>query len=683
MVCLLVAAALAAAVPADYIDSVAVAAYWYKKDARGRGDDISEREKPRRYPAFALAADTFILSDPSVRTGQLDRVELWFGGRRYPAREVSRTEFPDTVTIRTEAAVTGLKPLVFKEGEAAEKLVWSWENDVLGITVSTEGTNRDVRVSSESGRAFHQGRGNALVVDASGAPVGIDFGDRLEVKGGRFVHLDPTKLRGVPADGFERAAQTVERRLAAAVLPVVVHMEQEDKDARNGRRFGWREDEGAKTEFDALGYVIGGRVLVPSSLTGEAIARLARVEAALADGTRTNLVFAGAFAEWNGMLFDLPGDLARTTPSMDIVTGEGEAFDGRRAWSVQFENESGRVIATARRMAFRGVEFLRGAVFAPGLRTDSSHRSYNDERAIAVHAFDADGRIAAFTLDRRFGGSRYYRESEKVSGAELEKMIAGGEFNPEFAPRNEEDRNRFVWFGVETVPLTDALAREKRAQSFLGEYSRPPLVTEVYPDSPAERAGVRVGDILLFYRRGKEAERKLTAENDYSGRDWSRYFEMDELYSVLGVTATPWPNVENEMNRQFSKFGDGARVSVGYVRDGARAETEVVLAAAPVHYRNAGKSRNRTLGILVKDMTFEVRRYFKFADTDPGVIIAKIKPGSPAAVAGLKVYELVTEVNGEKVSDAKDFAARIKDKSDLVFSVRRLSQTRMVKIRLK
>ena len=109
----------------------------------------------------------------------------------------------------------------------------------------------------------------------------------------------------------------------------------------------------------------------------------------------------------------------------------------------------------------------------------------------------------------------------------------------------------------------------------------------------------------------------------------------------------------------------------------------MTLESAPPHYKNAPKARNRTLGILVRDMTFEVRSFFKFDDNAPGVVIAKIKPGSPAAVAGLKVYELITEVNGEKVTGAKDFAAKIKDKKDLVFAVRRLSQTRMVKIHVK
>ena len=42
MVSAIAAAFLAAAVPTDKLSSVATAAYWYKKDERGRGDDISE-----------------------------------------------------------------------------------------------------------------------------------------------------------------------------------------------------------------------------------------------------------------------------------------------------------------------------------------------------------------------------------------------------------------------------------------------------------------------------------------------------------------------------------------------------------------------------------------------------------------------------------------------------------------
>ena len=60
---------IAAAVPSDKLSSVALAAYWYKKDERGRGDEISEQAKPRRFPAFAISEDTFLVRDPMVRAG--------------------------------------------------------------------------------------------------------------------------------------------------------------------------------------------------------------------------------------------------------------------------------------------------------------------------------------------------------------------------------------------------------------------------------------------------------------------------------------------------------------------------------------------------------------------------------------------------------------------------------------
>ena len=101
MLSVLAASLLAAAIPSDRLSSVALAAYWYKKDERGMGDEISELAKPKRFPAFAISEDEFIVADPLVREKHLDRIEIWFRGDKVSASEVARI-----VAVPAATAVT-------------------------------------------------------------------------------------------------------------------------------------------------------------------------------------------------------------------------------------------------------------------------------------------------------------------------------------------------------------------------------------------------------------------------------------------------------------------------------------------------------------------------------------------------------------------------------------------------
>lgn len=688
MTTLIASVLLAAVIPTDFLDSVGTAAYWFKKDARGKGDSISEQSKPKRFPAFAVASDTFLVQDPFVRTQHLDRVELWFGDKVYPAKESARGKEQNFVMLKTEKAVDGVKPLAFVEGEGVEQLKWDWYGDSMRIESSGIGTNASVQVNVKTRQPFYFGKSNSLIVDKQRRPVGMSFCDLAALKSDRHVFVPPLSRGTDAADSFERAAGDIERKAASAALSLVFHLEQEDKDSRQGRRWRYDDDGPSSSEFDAMGIVVNGRVLVPNGIDAAGIARLKSVEAKFADGTKTNLVFVGALKEWKALVFDLPKGSESRCGSLSVSAVDPHSLFAQRGWSVSVENEGGNPIATCSPQRFDGVEFLKGAKFAVsverlGQSESGSSRSYRDEGVRSIDMILTDsGEIVALSLSERFG-ERYSYRAPTIAPCDLIDALAGKSFDPELRPRGEEDRNRIVWLGVETVELTAALAREKNAQSFCEKYSRPPLVTEVYPGSPIAKAGIVVGDILLSYRRGTEEERRIEADYDYSGRNWPEYFESTDYYSYYGISATPWSDVENGLNQELTKYGAGSKIIIVYVRDGKRNEVEVTLESAPPHYKNAPKARNRTLGILVRDMTFEVRRFFKFDDVAPGVVVAKIKPGSPAAVAGLKVYELITEVNGEKVTGAKDFAAKIKDKKDLVFAVRRLSQTRMVKIHVK
>jgi len=86
--------------------------------------------------------------------------------------------------------------------------------------------------------------------------------------------------------------------------------------------------------------------------------------------------------------------------------------------------------------------------------------------------------------------------------------------------------------------------------------------------------------------------------------------------------------------------------------------------------------------VTVRDLTYEVRRYFQREATDPGVIVSKIEPGSRASVAGVRPYEIITHVNDKPVMTAKDFELLTKDQKELRLSVKRMLRGRVIKLSL-
>ena len=80
--------------------------------------------------------------------------------------------------------------------------------------------------------------------------------------------------------------------------------------------------------------------------------------------------------------------------------------------------------------------------------------------------------------------------------------------------------------------------------------------------------------------------------------------------------------------------------------------------------------------------TFEVRNYFRMTPEDPGMLIARIRPGSPASVAGLKPYEIIVSVDDQPVKTLEEFKKLIQDKRSFNLAVRRFAVTRVVKFQL-
>ncbi len=171
------------------------------------------------------------------------------------------------------------------------------------------------------------------------------------------------------------------------------------------------------------------------------------------------------------------------------------------------------------------------------------------------------------------------------------------------------------WLGVTVQALNKELA-----DSFDLDSTHGALVNEVIKDSPADKANLKRGDIIVEYD-GKQVD------------------ELNDLPRL--VAATPVGETV-----KVKVFRDGKErtltVKIGRLDDG-----EVEMAADDEESGGA-------LGLTVANVTPElVERYS--LESDKGVLITKIDPEGPAAEANLRVGDLVVEADGKEVESVKAF----------------------------
>jgi S1-C subfamily serine protease len=210
------------------------------------------------------------------------------------------------------------------------------------------------------------------------------------------------------------------------------------------------------------------------------------------------------------------------------------------------------------------------------------------------------------------------------------------------------------------------------------------LVSYVYPDSPAAKAGIEIGTVVLrIHAEGQPKPIDVRVEEDRfseGGFPWDRLDELPEQY--YDRIPQPWPNAENTVSRTLTDIGFGKKFTVDFFHGGKQFSKEFEVTPSPAYYNSAPRYKAEALGLTVRDLTYEVRRYFQKKPDEPGVVVAKIEPGSKASVSGIKPYEIVTHVNDKPVLNVKDFEKLIAGQTDLRLSIKRMAQGRVVKINM-
>jgi serine protease Do len=188
------------------------------------------------------------------------------------------------------------------------------------------------------------------------------------------------------------------------------------------------------------------------------------------------------------------------------------------------------------------------------------------------------------------------------------------------------------WLGVMVQKVTPELA-----QSFGLAEGRGALVAQVQEGSPAAKAGIKKGDIIVKFD-GKEIK------------------DMDELPRM--VAGTPI----------------GKKASVVIFREGKEITVTVPLAEMPEEEKEViTKKSENTLGVTVKDITPELANKLGIAEKE-GVIVSSIEPGGPAEDVGIMKGDIIKEVNRKQVKNVQEYSEAIgkaKPGENILFFIKR------------
>jgi hypothetical protein len=413
-----------------------------------------------------------------------------------------------------------------------------------------------------------------------------------------------------------------------------------------------------------------------AELRPEVTARLERITVEVANGKSATARFSTSLRYYGGFLATLD------SPIVDRAPLSGADITSFRALLLPAADVAVR--GSTRITHFCRVRFFS---FVPGFR-GSLYPGREDSPESFI--FDEAGSLIAMPIAMRHNfegpGPLHDNVPRLLASRDLKTILADLAANTDASnmPLPEESENRLAWLGVELQPLDSDLARANNVSHLTNEGQTGALVSYVYPDSPAAAAGIQAGAVLLRIRiaeRPVPIDINLEHEDSFSGNfPWDRLDEVPEQY--FDEIPKPWPGADNALNRTLTDIGFGNKFTMEYVQGGKSLTKEFNVTASPIYYDSAPRYQSAPLGVTVRDLTYEVRRYFQREATDPGVIVSKIEPGSRASVAGVRPYEIITHVNDKPVMTAKDFELLTKDQKELRLSVKRMLRGRVIKLSL-
>ena len=206
------------------------------------------------------------------------------------------------------------------------------------------------------------------------------------------------------------------------------------------------------------------------------------------------------------------------------------------------------------------------------------------------------------------------------------------------------DKGKVVrgWLGVVIQDVDAEMAEALK----MGE-ARGALVASLAPGGPADTAGIEVGDVIVAF-------------------DGSPVAKSGDLSLIVARTEV------------------GRLVDVAVVRNGRRVTVEAEIGRLGEDEAVVVVEEGSELGLTVRDLTEEPAARRGSRDRE-GVVVTAVESGSPAEQGGIRVGDVILEIDRKRIGGIKDFrriAGKLKKGSGILFLIRREDATIFLALRL-
>ncbi len=197
------------------------------------------------------------------------------------------------------------------------------------------------------------------------------------------------------------------------------------------------------------------------------------------------------------------------------------------------------------------------------------------------------------------------------------------------------------WLGVMIQKITPELAK-----SFSLKVAKGALVGDVIPEGPADKAGIKRGDVIVKFNKE----------------------DIDEMETLPKIVARTSPD---------------SQVPVEVIRDGKRKVFNITIEVLKEGETQVAAKKD-PVGLQVQDITPELMASLQL-DSPDGVLVSDVAADGAAGEAGIRRGDVITEINRTPVNSVQDYdnvTSAVKKESTVLFLVRRGGTTIYVAVKM-